>query len=259
MNIQQSLFLGIIQGVTEFLPISSSAHLVFFQHFFRLKEPPVLFDCLLHFSTFLATIIFFWTKIKKILSFNSGEINLLKLIFVASLPTGLIGLTFGKIFEKTFATVSYPAFFLLITGLLLWIAKKKSSQKRNKPKDMRNAFFIGFVQGIALLPGISRSGSTISTGIILGWSPTFAFEFSFLLSLPAIFGVTLIKLLEGNSLPINKELIFYLPGMFFAFLFGLFSLKFLRYRLMKHNWRIFSYYCWFLGFTVLIFQLLGNF
>lgn len=252
MNLGQSIFLGIIQGITEFLPISSSAHLVFFQHFFHLKESPILFDCFLHFSTFLVTIIFFWAKLKEILKFSPKGINLVKLVFIASLPTGLIGFIFGKIFERAFNTIFYPAFFLLVTGLLLWIAEKKSLQERNKKQNIRNAFLVGLVQGIALLPGISRSGSTISTGIILGWSPTFAAEFSFLLSLPAILGVTVIKLLESNFSLINEELIIYLPGMFFAFLFGLLSLKLLWRSLLKHNWKIFSCYCWFLGLTVLI-------
>ncbi|HCJ67448.1 MAG TPA: undecaprenyl-diphosphatase, partial [Elusimicrobia bacterium] len=231
---------------------SSSAHLVFFQHFFRLKEPPLLFDSLLHFSTFLVTIIFFWARIKEILKFTPDGVNAVKLIFIASLPTAIIGFTFGKIFERAFNTVFYPAFFLLITGLLLWVAEKKSLPERNKKQNIRNAFLVGLVQGIALLPGISRSGSTISTGIILGWSPTFAAEFSFLLSLPAIFGVTVIKLLESNFSLINRELVLYLPGMFFAFLFGLLSLKLLWRSLLKHNWKFFSYYCWFLGLTVLI-------
>lgn len=251
MNIQQSLFLGMVQGITEFLPVSSSAHLVFFQHFFHLQEPSILFNCLLHFSTFLVTTIFFWTRIRKILKFSEEGINLIKLIFIGCLPTGIIGLTLGKIFERTFENIFYPAFFLLITGLLLWFAeKKKFIQETSKQKNFRNAFLIGLVQGIALLPGISRSGSTISTGILLGWSPIFAAEFSFLLSLPAIFGVTLMKLLESGS-PGIKELIIYLPGMFFAFLFGLGSLKFLWYILVKRNWRIFSYYCWGIGLTVL--------
>lgn len=252
MNIYYSFFLGIVQGLTEFLPVSSSAHLVFFQHFFRFKEPPILFDCFLHFSTFLVTIIFFWEKIKKIFNFSPEGIRLLKLIFIASIPTGIIGFTFGKIFEQTFNNVVYPAFFLLITGLLLWTAEKKSLAESNKTGSISAAFLIGLVQGIALLPGISRSGSTISTGIILGWSTSFAFEFSFLLSLPAIFGVTLIKLVKSNLTLVNEELILYLPGMFSAFLFGLISLRFLRDSLRKHNWKIFSYYCWSLGFTVLI-------
>ncbi len=256
MNFGQSIFLGIIQGITEFLPISSSAHLVFFQHYFRLKEPPLLYDSLLHFSTFLATIIFFWSRIKEILKFSSDSINTIKLIFIASLPTAIIGFTFGKIFERAFDSVFYPALFLLLTGLLLWIAEKKSSEKINSGHNLGNAFLVGLVQGIALLPGISRSGSTISAGIILGWSPVFAAEFSFLLSLPAIFGVNVIKLLENNSSLINKELAFYLPGMFLAFLFGLVSMKFLWQSLLKHKWKYFSYYCWFLGSAVLILQFL---
>jgi len=259
MNIQQSFILGIVQGVTEFFPVSSSAHLVFLQHYFGFKEAPILFDCLLHFSTLLATIVFFWKKIEKIIFFTAEGKNLIKLIFLASLPTAFIGLLFRKIFEQTFNSVTYPAFFLLVTGSLLWVANKKVNlrKEKNSPRIIvGSVLIVGMVQGFALLPGISRSGSTIATGVILGWSPTFSAEFSFLLSLPAIAGVTLIKLLKVEFSSLVKELVIYLPGMFFSFIFGLLSLRLLWQSLLKYRWKTFSYYCWFLGLAVLILQFL---
>lgn len=262
MNIYQSLGLGIVQGITEFLPVSSSAHLVFLQRLFNFKEAPLLFDCFLHFSTLLATIVFFWRKIEKIIFFTAEGKNLIKLVFLASLPTAFIGLLFRKIFESTFNSVTYPAFFLLVTGSLLWIANKRFNlrEEKNSPKTIvGSVLIVGMVQGFALLPGISRSGSTIATGIILGWSPTFSAEFSFLLSLPAIAGVTLIKLLKSEFSSLVKEFFIYLPGMFFSFIFGLLSLKLFWQSLLKHRWKIFSYYCWFLGLTVLILQFLRIF
>lgn len=263
MRIEQSFLLGALQGITEFLPISSSAHLVFLQHFFNLKEAPILFDCLLHFSTLLVTLIFFRKKIREIVSFTPEGKTLIKLIILASLPTGVIGFLFGKTLERTFGDPLYPAFFLLVTGLLLLgadkIYKRRSENKpsENKPKGS-TALLIGIIQGIALLPGISRSGSTISAGVILGWTPTFAAEFSFLLSIPAIFGVTLIKLLQEGWIGLGKQFSVYLPGMLSAFFFGLIGLRFLWRSLVKHNWRIFSYYCFALGLTVLFVRLFAK-
>ncbi len=269
MNFIRSIILGVVQGITEFLPISSSAHLVFMQHFLKMDSAQILFDTLLHFSTALVIILMYRREIwqisknlKKYKEFkNNVWIRTFWLIIIASLITALIGVFFKKYFETVFENIFLVAVLLLVTGFLIWWAKK--FEKAGNDIDILNAkvkhaIFIGFMQGIAILPGISRSGATIFAALLCGWRKEETVRFSFLLALPAILGANCIQL-KNVSFTRHKILLFqYGCGMFFAFIVGWFSFKFLIGMLKKGKLSYFSYYCWTLGIIVIIINLFNK-
>lgn len=212
MSILQSIFLGVVQGLTEFLPVSSSGHLVFFQSLMGLKEPPIFFDVMLHIGTLLAVVVYFWTDICEIAQGlgavlkrkhkNLPQVKLFLLIILASIPTGLMGILFKDWFESFFSRPKLVGGMLLITGLVLWLTR--FTKKEGKPLGRMgwiDAILIGIAQGFAILPGISRAGATISTGLFCGLDRELSGKFSFLLSIPAILGATLLEFrkIDGKS------------------------------------------------------------
>jgi undecaprenyl-diphosphatase len=244
MTLIQALILGLLQGLTEFLPVSSSGHLVIAQHFFGFLTPPVFFDILLHLATALAIIIVLWRQLfsldKKTLGF----------ILLASLPAGIIGVLLNSSIEALFSSVKLVAVALLITGLLLFLTRYFFSQAKNARLTWQNTLFIGLFQAIAIIPGISRSGSTISAGIFTKLKPELVFNFSFLLALPAIFGAAFLQLKDLNfassllGLPL-------LIGFVAAFISGLFALKLLKKFVSQGKFSFFAYYCLVLGLILL--------
>lgn len=263
MSFAKSIILGTIQGVSEFLPISSSAHLVFMQYFLGIKSSQILFDVLLHFSTALVVIVMYQKEIWQILR-NFGKYKQFKdnvwtrtfyLILIASLPTAIIGIFFRDYFEMAFENIFLVASLLLVTGTLIWWVErfKKNGTGRDILKvEIKHVLFIGFMQGIAILPGISRSGTTICAGLFCGWRREATVRFSLLLSLPAILGANCIQL-KNVSFSGQKILLFqYLVGMVFAFILGWISLKLLLKMLKARKFTVFSYYCWILGIVVII-------
>lgn len=248
MTILESAILGIVQGLTEFLPVSSSAHLIFFQNLFGLKEPQLLFDVSVHFATMLAIIVMFYSEILRY--FKNPKI--LFFIILATIPTGLIGIIIKKKFEFIFSSVNISAICLLITGLYLYISEKLYNEKK-EIKDMGwfSSLLIGTAQGIAVLPGISRSGFTLSTSLILKFKKTDAFKFVFILSIPAVVGATFLELKSALA---GKETfqINFLFGLFLAFVFGLLALKFFS-KIMSHTkLHYFSYYCLIIALIILV-------
>src|SRR4030042_1100559 len=204
MTILYSIFLGVVQGLTEFLPISSSGHLVFFQSLLGLEEPPIFFDVMLHLGTLLAVVIYFRKEICEIVQGlgavlkkrhkNPPQVKLFLLIVLASIPTGLMGILLKDWFESFFSKPKWVGGMLLITGGILWLTRW--AKKEGKPLGrMRwfDAILIGIAQGIAIIPGISRSGATISAGLFCGLDRELSGKFSFLLSIPAILGATLLE------------------------------------------------------------------
>lgn len=260
MGILHSIFLGVVQGLTEFLPVSSSGHLVFFQSLMGLKEPPIFFDIMLHLGTLLAVVIYFWTDILKIIE---GIISILRKkeenregaklflwIILASIPTGLMGILFKDWFESFFSKPKLVGGMLLITGLILWLTR--FTKKEGKPlKRMGgvDAILIGIAQGLAILPGISRSGATISTGLFCGLDRELSGKFSFLLSIPAILGATL---LEYKKLDITSGLGTVLIGTSVAFGVGILALTFLMKIIKMGKIFNFSYYCCGMGILMII-------
>lgn len=242
ITLLQAIILGLIQGLTEFLPISSTAHLVLAQNLFKLAEPPVLFDVILHLATALATVIILWPEIKAI------NLKLLKFILIASLPTVILGLWLKQWDQLIFGSLLFSAITLILNGGMLLLPR--FFKAKLAPLNNFKSFNIGVAQGIAILPGISRSGATIVAGLLQGISPADAYNFSFLISLPAILGAQLlvVKDLPPSSLILNLN---YGLGFLTAFIFGLLSLWWLKTLVRRGRLTGFAIYCLILGVLML--------
>jgi undecaprenyl-diphosphatase len=266
MDMLQGIILGVVQGITEFLPISSSGHLVIMQHFLGMEEPMLFFDIMLHLGTLGAVVAVFWGDIKEmgqeeLLPILKGFANtgglfstlcrarMILLILLASIPTGLIGYLFKKPLESLFSSPHAVGFALCFTGTLLWLTKY--GKRQVGPLRVYHALLIGLVQGIAIIPGISRSGATIATGLFLGLSGELAARFSFLLSIPAILGAVSLEL-ASSSVSIHTQLLPTVLGTFMATLIGYLALRYLLKVISHGKLFHFSYYCWALGILTLI-------
>ncbi len=251
LTILDAIILGIIQGITEWLPISSSGHLVIAQNLFNIQVP-VFYDILLHLATLIVILLVFYKDlfliIKEFSKFNFkseyGKMGLY--ILLGSIPTGLIGFYFHDMFLSTFNNLTFVAIALIFTGTLLLFCEILPGKKQLK---WYHAIFIGFMQGIAIFPGISRSGSTISSGLILGLDKVKVAKFSFLLSLPAILGATI---LEFNPNYLQTELLSILIGMFISIIIGYLALTLLLKMIIRNKFHLFSFYCLILGLILLL-------
>ncbi len=246
MNILNAIVLGIVQGLTEFLPVSSSGHLVIAQSLFGgFYQPGVLFDVILHLGTALSTLVFFRSRIFSIKS------NFLGLIVIGSIPAGIVGFIFSDFIESIFSSTTVVGIALLLTGIMNWQTDK--SWGRRKFLGKIDAFFVGIAQAFAIIPGISRSGSTIFAATSLGVDRAEAAEFSFLLSVPAIAGASLYQLAKyagegGASFGV------YLFGFLAAFVSGLIAISLAIRFLTEKRFKIFAFYCFFVGLlAVLVF------
>ncbi len=244
MSLVQALLLGLIQGLTEFLPVSSSGHLVIFQHLLNLSKPPVVFDILVHLATSLAVIIVIFDSLVKI------TFKQIKIIILASLPAAITGLLLNSQIEPLFSSLKLVGFALLFTSALLFSTKLIKATK-NLKLTTNNSLLIGLAQAVSIIPGISRSGSTIVTGLHTGLSPITAFNFSFLLSLPAIFGAQLLQLNKLVALPLS-QLPVLLAGFITAFISGLIALKLLKRFVINAKLHYFAYYCLILAALILL-------
>ncbi|MFH0925565.1 MAG: undecaprenyl-diphosphate phosphatase [bacterium] len=284
MNLLKAILLGIIQGVTEFLPISSSGHLVIIQKgIYNLEQSGLTFDILLHVATLCAILLYFRKNITYLfksflnLEYYKHSVNLITnptilnnvkdpkileaqstlfFILIASIPTAIIGFAFKDIFEDIFTKVSIVGLMLVVTGLILWIAdyKTRSNNQTLKKLTVTNALIIGLFQGLAIMPGISRSGATIAAGIFCGLDRNFSAEFSFLIAIPAILGALFLEIHKLSFTIMNGELLLtYLAGMLMAGIVGYLSLKTL-FSILKHKkLAYFSYYCWIVGITTILY------
>lgn len=255
MTILEALLLGIVQGLTEFLPVSSSGHLVIFQHLLGISEPPLTFDVLVHIGTLFAVFIAFRDDIIAIL--RKPFSRLTYLLIVACIPAVLAGYLLAPIFEASFSSLLVVGVGLLITGTLLKhsenLANRNIIVKEVEETRYRDALFIGILQAIAIFPGISRSGSTIAGGMIAGLDRNFAAHFSFVLSIPVIIGAAVFQLKDAFSTGLPQELIApYLLGPITAAIFGYLAIKVVLDLVRKGKLSLFSYYCWALGVVVLV-------
>lgn len=238
----QALTLGLVQGLTEFLPISSTAHLVVAQNLLGLAEPPVNFDIVIHLATALVTVIVLWSVIRAI------KFNQLKLIVLAMIPTGIFGLWLNQWNELIFGSLIFSAVTLIINGVILLLPKFFKAKQSNL--NNQSAVVIGISQGLAVLPGISRSGSTIVTGLLFGLKPKDAYNFSFLISLPAIAAA---QLLQFRHLALVKsEFVNFGLGFIAAFISGYFALLWLRRLVSRGRLTGFAVYCLILGGLLLV-------
>jgi undecaprenyl-diphosphatase len=259
VNLFEAVLLGLVQGITEWFPISSSGHLVIVQQLLGIRVP-LLFDVMLHGGTLLAVFAFFWKDILKILSaalrmdFESDDGKLAVLILLAAVPIALIGIFFYDLITPLFNSIFVIGVALLATGCMLYATKFFRNWQELNPK---NALFIGISQAFSLVPGISRSGITISSAVFRGIDKQQAFTFSFLLAIPTIIGANAFELYRATILDlsiINFEMI---AGTAIAAVVGYFSLKLLRDVLEKGKFYFFAYYCWILGTSILAYRYLS--
>ncbi len=274
MTALEAIILGIIQGLTEFLPVSSSGHLVLFQQLFGLKEAELFFDVCVHLGTLLPVLVVFRQEIINIVAAvlrlfsptdpaktirqkieSDGDLKLALLIVVGSIPTAVLGFFFRGIADPLFASAFITGWMLMVTGLLLWLSRWAATRVEQHSADRltsKNAFIIGIMQGLAIIPGISRSGSTISIGMLLGINREMAARYSFLLSIPAIIGAGLLSLKEGLSRP-DPAIDIALLGAVAAALVGYAALKSLLHVVKKGRLYWFAPYCWLAGILAIVF------
>jgi len=260
LDIFDAVILGIIQGLTEFLPVSSSGHLELGKAILgdtSVPEESLSFTVVLHFATALSTIVVFRKDILEIigglLSFNwNEEIQFSFKIIVSMIPAVLVGLLFEEHLEALFGgNILFVGFMLLITALLLWLADK--AKNTGKKVSYSNAFVIGIAQAIAMLPGISRSGATISTSVLLGNDKTKAARFSFLMVVPLIFGKILKDLLSEELMENSVDFSILAVGFVAAFLAGLVACTWMIALVKKSKLSWFAVYCFVVGLAAIIF------
>ncbi|MCK4859675.1 MAG: undecaprenyl-diphosphate phosphatase [Candidatus Omnitrophica bacterium] len=246
MTFFQAVISGVVQGVTEFLPVSSSGHLIILHHLLKIEQD-FLFDIFVHLGTLIALLIFFYSDI---ISLFRKQKKLFSLLIIASIPTAIIGFMWGDIFSRLFVNIKSVGIMLLITAVWLLVGDISSRFIKTKKQipNVFSAFLIGIAQGVAIIPGISRSGTTISSGLICGLDRESAFKFSFLLSIPAVFGALLFKS-KDFSLSCNPNLII---GMLISGIVGYFCLHLLLNLMRKRKLYIFAIYCFAVGVGVLV-------
>lgn len=268
MNILQGIIIGIVQGLTEFLPVSSSAHLIFIQKLLGV-ESSLAFDTFLHLGTLLAVLWFFRADIYKMLHawwLSIGDLlqhrfmeglyadvykSLAWYVILATIPVAIVGVLFESQVDALFAGALYvPAFFLFVTGTILYLSQRIASGKIDMSRlGWFQSLFMGLGQACAILPGLSRSGTTIAAGLVAGLDKEFAAKFSFILSIPAIFGAFIIQLKDiGSSMSVNGFAV--VLGFAAAFISGYLAIKWLISLIQNKNLDIFAYYCWIVGIVV---------
>lgn len=254
MSLFQSIILAIIQGITEFLPVSSSGHLILFQKLFGITTPPVLFDVLLHLGTLGAILVFFRKEIIILIKEWRKNIKVWILLVIATIPAVIIGLCINNMIEEIFNSIRLVGGMWLIMGIMLLLTKKmKNNETKIKLEEIKNkdALIIGLFQAFALFPGISRSGSTIFGGLLRKLNPETAFTFSFLLAIPAILGATILQVISNK--PSGMDLVSGILPMLLSGLVGFITLKFLQKTLISNKFYLFGIYCLIIGLLSLLF------
>ncbi len=240
------IILGIVQGFTEFLPVSSSGHLVIAQRILGMSGEELAISVVLHLGTFLALIIFFFKDIIRLL----GDLKTLALIILVTLITGIIGIAGKDFFEGLFSSPKLIAVAFAITGAILLFTRKFTAAKRAE-LNFKDALILGFTQALAIIPGISRSGATISTLLFRRIEWQTCFRFSFLVSLPVILGAALLEARKIDSL-IRQDFANLALGFIFSLLCGLAALRILKRVMQQAKFYYFGYYCLLLaGFTLI--------
>lgn len=273
MSVLLAALLGLIQGLTEFLPVSSSGHLSIIQNIFSLgydSEEHLLFDVMLHVATLVSVYIVYRKEItvmatdtfnailgRDSLTDDSGRmkptVRGVFLLFVATLPLALVVFVHGFV-EKLYYNTFFIALALAVTGGLLFASTHfNDGKKTEKTATVKDALLVGLGQAIATLPGLSRSGTTITVGMTCGFRKSFAVRFSFLLSIPAILGSTILTLVSALRDGVNwGNVPAYIIGMVVAGVVGFFSLSFFKQLVQKGSLKFFAYYCWAASVVALI-------
>jgi undecaprenyl-diphosphatase len=259
MTISDAVLLGLIQGLTEFLPVSSSGHLVIAQALIGFQGPGIVFDILLHGATLGAVLVYFWRDVVALLLslLPGGDVarrRVVGMIVLATIPTGVIGLTIDHYLSGLFESPKFAAAMLLITGIVLLVAERtRVGDGTMEQVSPVNAALVGTAQGVAVLPGISRSGSTIAAGLILGMEAQAAARFSFLMAIPAILAAVALHARDlaagaaGGNGAVPMAL-----GFGVAFATGLGAIHLLLKLLARRKLWPFSVYCWVVALWVLL-------
>lgn len=270
MTVFQAALLGLIQGLTEFLPVSSSGHLVLFQAFLGINDGGIVFEVMVHFGTLLAVVTVFWQDILNLVReffvllkpatfragfasrFESSEYaKMLIYIIIGTIPAAVIGFLFEDYIEAAFRHPRLTCVMLIITGLILLATRLVRRQSLDL--NTGRAFIIGLAQAGAILPGISRSGATISAALYQGVDSKRAAQFSFLLALPAILGATVLKLAELFSQPVNPDQsLVLIVGTIVAYLSGYLAIKLLLDIVRRGKLYWFAPYCFLIAIAGLI-------
>ena len=266
-----SVLMGVLQGVAEFLPISSSGHLALFQHFFGVEnyeETQMFFTVLLHLGTLISVCVYYWRDvIDMIREFFLGirdltvrrgggappppTRRLVMMIIVATLPLFAI-LPVKGLVEDAMSNVTFVSVALLATGFILFFSDRMARGRKNaRNATVADALLVGCAQAVGTLPGISRSGITISAGLLRGFDRTFAVRFSFLMSLPAVLGANILSLKDALEAGVDLEPI-YLVGMVVSGVVGYFAIRLVNLLADKGKFGNFAYYCWVVGLGSLI-------
>lgn len=259
MSLIQSIILGAIQGFTEFLPISSSGHLVLFQKIFHVNEQVLFFDVMLHFGTVVPLFIVFRKEIQEIV-FNPFRNKLLRYLIIGTLPAVGIGFLFRDIFEKLFASGASVGIEFFITALVLWLVeRKKSGTKLFDGMNSKDSLVIGFAQALAIFPAISRSGITIAGALFQGLDRKFAAKFSFLLAIPSILGASVLELKDVSFDTMSKDVLLSMfLGMITATVMGYVAIRWMLVILEKKTMKPFAAYVGVLGISIILLQLAGK-
>lgn len=257
MTLAESIIFGIVQGLSEFLPVSSSGHLVILHQFFGNTAGDLSFDILLHMATLLAVLVYFRKDIFYVVEtlwrlvlrkpVEKKDIQLIIALLVGTIPAGLLGALFASDIENMFRS-SFSVAIALIAGSILFIVAE-SVRKEHRTIGGKRGFWVGCFQALALIPGISRSGSTISGGLILGFTRGEAVRFSFLLAIPIILGAGIVKLGGAEMLVFSVPVIL---GALSAFLSGLLAIHVLIKFLKKHTLMPFVWYRILLAILILV-------
>jgi len=278
MSFWSAIFLGIVQGLAEFLPISSSGHLSVFQNFLGLanvEAENLFFDVLLHLGTLAAVFVAYWGEIKALVLEFFTMIGVRKLprgqkpdrlsrrmiffIILGTLPLFVVLPIKDKV-EGLYGNTFFIGFAFLLTGTLLFL----SDRMNRGHKDLRTAtildiLIVGIGQAIAVVPGLSRSGTTISCGMTRGFDREFAVKFSFLLSIPAVLGANILSLIDAIQVGIDWSLMpMYLAGVVTAAVSGYLAIRLLKFITQKGSFGAFCYYCWGAGLVTLILSLINK-
>lgn len=254
MEIIEAIVLGLIQGLTEFLPVSSSGHLVLFQNLFGIHEATQAFSILLHVATLIAVFIYYWKDIWELICHPFQRTT--ALLIAATIPTVVIALLFNDTFNSIFGTGKFIGFNFILTGLILLYADSRTGGKKKiRNMSIFDSLIVGTMQGVAILPAVSRSGMTISTCLARGMDRENAARFSFLLSIPAILGgmVLTIKDMLTGEVVLTEALgtVPMIAGFIAAAVSGYFAIRFMVNIIKNGKLKWFSLYVFILG-TVLI-------
>lgn len=287
MSLFQSCIMGIVQGLTEFLPVSSSGHLAIFKNILGVNtDTGILFDILLHLGTLIAVFIAYFEDIKQLIVegccllwdcimncvlfvkkragkekkteyrkiISTTYRRFVMLVIVSTIPTGIMGIIFSDVIERASETLIIPGIGLLITATLLFIADGVTPGKKTaEDVSYKNSFALGICQGVATVPGISRSGTTITACLLSGFDKSFAVKYSFIMSIPAILGAAVLELKDVGSLNISAgEWGSYITGMVVSAVVGFICIKTMLVVVRKKKFKIFSIYCAIAGVIAVI-------